>query len=90
VRKAKACWNGEKTPQELRDFKGGRGMKGRAGLMRIDGTVQTRGVLTGCSADASSATLRDVLWNHYGGCRVQAIGRYAVALRQWQQRGLRS
>jgi hypothetical protein len=71
-------------------LKGRQGVKSRAGLMRIDGTAQTRGVSMGRFTDASSATPRDILQDHYGGCRVQATKRYAVTLCQWQQRGFKT
>jgi hypothetical protein len=64
-------------------------VKSRASLMRIDGTAQTRGILMGRFADVSSATPRDVLLDHYGGCRVQATRRYAMTLCRWQQRGFK-
>jgi hypothetical protein len=64
-------------------------MKSRAGLMRIDGTAQTRGVLMGHFADAISATPCEVLRDHYGGSKFQAMRRCTAAL-GWPQRGIRT
>jgi hypothetical protein len=64
-------------------------MKSRDGLMHIDGTAQTRGVLMGHFADAISATSRDISQDHYGGSKVQATRRCTAALRQ-PQRGIRT
>jgi hypothetical protein len=57
-------------------------MKSRAGLMCIDGTAQTRGVLMGRFADAISATPRDVSRDHYGDPEVQTMRRCTAALRR--------
>jgi hypothetical protein len=64
-------------------------MKSRAGLMRIDGTAQTRGVLMGRFADAIGATLRDVSRDHYGGPKVQVTRHCTAALRR-PQHGIRT
>jgi hypothetical protein len=64
-------------------------MKSRAGLMRIDGATQMRGILMGRFADAISPTLRDISRDHYGESKVQAMRRCTVALRR-PQRGIRT
>jgi hypothetical protein len=61
-------------------------MKSRASLMRVD---QTRGILMGRITDVSLVPPLDILWNHYGGPKVQTTGCCTAALR-WPQRGIRT
>jgi hypothetical protein len=59
-------------------------MKSQAGLMRIDGTAQTRGVLMGRFADAIGATPCDASRDHCGDPKVQMTRHYTAALRRLQ------
>jgi hypothetical protein len=61
-------------------------MKSRAGLMRVD---QTRGISMGRITDVSLVSSHDVIWNHYGDRRVQAIRHDTPALRR-PPRGIRA